>query len=203
MKQVQFRQMKEGTRQEYEMLNRLETAFALGTADRLLGLLDQLDESLSGYRVSRLEHSLQAAARAWHDSADADWTIGALLHDVGDLHAPYSHGELAAAVLRPFVREQVTWCVRTHADFQLIYYGQHLPGVHQHQRNRHSDSPYFEDAIEFCERWDQASFDPEYKTPPLDFFEPMLRAVFTRAPHDPDHVQPGRRVPLVQRPDIR
>lgn len=198
MKQVQFRQMKEGTRQEYEMLIRLETAFALGTADRLLGLLDQLDESLSGYRVSRLEHSLQAAARAWHDSADADWTIGALLHDVGDLHAPYSHGELAAAVLRPFVREQVTWCVRTHADFQLIYYGQHLPGADQHQRDRHSDSPYYEDAIEFCERWDQASFDPDYQTPPLDFFEPMLRAVFSRAPHDPDHVQPGRRLPLVQ-----
>ncbi len=188
--------MKDGTREEYELLHRLEAEFAAGTAERLLEALARLDESLSGYQVTRLEHSLQSATRAWRDGADVDWVVGALLHDVGDLYAPYSHDELAAAVLRPFVREQVTWCVRAHADFQLAYYGQYLDGVDQNKRDRHRGSPYFEDCVQFCERWDQASFDPDYDTLPIEFFAPMVQEVFARPPYDARFLRPGQRAPL-------
>jgi predicted HD phosphohydrolase len=34
--------------------------------------------------------------------------------------------------------------------------------------------------VRFCERWDQASFDPEYDSDPLESFEPLLREVFAR-----------------------
>ena len=44
---------------------------------------------------------------------------------------------------------------------------------------------YFDDCAEFCERWDQASFDPDYDTLPLSFFAPMVREVFARTPYDP------------------
>ncbi|MCY3706431.1 MAG: phosphohydrolase, partial [Gammaproteobacteria bacterium] len=37
-------------------------------------------------------------------------------------------------------------------------------------------------AVDFCHRWDQCAFDPDYDTLPLEFFEPMVRGVFAREP---------------------
>jgi len=195
MEQVKFTQMKDGTREEYEFLTEHETEYASGTADRLLKALVELDESLSGYQVTRLGHSVQSATRAWRDGADMDWVVSALLHDIGDIYAPYNHDEYAAAVLRPFVRAQCAWVVEAHGDFQMIYYGHHVGGD-PNKRDRHKDSPYFDDCAAFCERWDQASFDPTYDDLPLDFFAPMVREVFARTPYDPDVIRTGVRVPL-------
>jgi predicted HD phosphohydrolase len=195
MEKVSFRQMKDGTREEYEFLTAHETDYTKGTADRLLTVLVDLDKSLSGYQVTRLGHSLQSATRAWRDGADTDWVVAALLHDIGDIYAPYNHDEYAATILKPFVREQCTWVVQTHGDFQMLYYGHHVGGD-QHKRDRHRTSPYFDDCAAFCERWDQASFDPDYDSLPLDFFAPMVRAVFARSPYDPAVTRPGAREPL-------
>ena len=38
--------------------------------------------------------------------------------------------------------------------------------------------PAFADTAEFCERYDQNCFDPDYESLPLEFFEPMVRRVF-------------------------
>ena len=70
MERVKFRAMQDGDKADYELLERHETEYAKGTADRLLGALEGLDESLSGYQVTRLEHSLQSATRAWRDGAE-------------------------------------------------------------------------------------------------------------------------------------
>ena len=86
----------------------------------------ELDKSLSGYKVTRLGNSLQAATRAWRACADKDWVVAALLHDIGDIYAPYNHDEYAATIIRPFVREHCSWVVEKHGDFQLVYYGQHV-----------------------------------------------------------------------------
>jgi len=32
----------------------------------------------------------------------------------------------------------------------------------------------------FCEKYDQAAFDPDYDSEPLEFFEPMVRRVMAR-----------------------
>ena len=184
MDRVNFTQMKDGTKEEYSFLTEHEIAYTKGTADRLLAALRDLDESLSGYQVTRLGHSVQSATRAWRDGADTDWVVSALLHDIGDIFAPYNHDEYAAAVLKPFVREQCRWVVEKHGDFQMLYYGHHVGGD-RHKRERHRGHAYFDDCATFCERWDQASFDPGYDSLPLEFFAPMVRDVFARQPYDP------------------
>ena len=126
MDHVKFRAMKDGDQEDYAFLREHEIAFAEGTADRLLDALVTLDEGLSGYQVTRLGHSLQSATRAWRDGADTDWVVSTLLHDIGDIYAPYNHDEYAAAILKPFVREQCTWVVEKHGDFQLVYYAEHV-----------------------------------------------------------------------------
>lgn len=199
MERVNFTQMKDGTREEYEFLTAHEIEYTKGTADRLLTALVELDESLSGYQVTRLGHSVQSATRAWRDGADIDWVVSALLHDIGDIYAPYNHDEYAATILKPFVREQCTWVVQTHGDFQMVYYGHLLDGFDQNKRDRHRGQPYYDDNVTFCERWDQASFDPDYDDLPLDFFVPMVREVFARPAYDPAVIRPGERAPLVDK----
>ena len=196
MDHVNFTQMKDGTKEEYEFLTEHEVEYTKGTADRLLKALVELDESLSGYKVTRLGHSVQSATRAWRDGADIDWVVSALLHDIGDIYAPYNHDEYAATILRPFVREQCAWCVQTHGDFQMIYYGHHVGG-NPDKRDQFKGHIYFDDCATFCERWDQASFDPDYDDKPLEFFAPMVREVFARQPYDPAVIRPGEREPLV------
>jgi len=194
--QVKFTAMKDGDKEDYDFLTEHETAYTKGTADRLLKALVSLDESLSGYKVTRLQHSLQAATRAERDGADIDWIVSTVLHDIGDIFAPYNHDEYAASILKPFVREQCTWVVEKHGDFQMKYYGEHV-GADPMKRDAYTGHPYFEDCATFCERWDQSSFDPDYDTLPLDHFEPVVHHVFARAPYDPAIIRAGEREPLV------
>lgn len=184
MEHVKFTQMKDGDAEDYKFLTDHETEYTKGTADRLLKALVELDEGLSGYQITRMGHSVQSASRAWRDGADIDWVVSALLHDIGDIFAPYNHDEYAATILRPFVREQCRWVVEKHGEFQMIYYGHHVGGD-PHKRDKHKGHAFFDDCAEFCERWDQASFDPDYRDLPLDFFVPMVREVFARKPYDP------------------
>ncbi|WP_181711302.1 HD domain-containing protein [Roseovarius sp. TE539] len=195
MDRVKFTQMKDGDREDYEFLTAHEAEYTKGTAERLLKALVDLDKGLSGYKVTRLGHSLQSASRAYRDGADTDWIVAALLHDIGDIYAPHNHDEYAAAILRPFLREQCTWVVEKHGDFQLVYYASHV-GADPDKREAYRGHPYFEDCAEFCERWDQASFDPDYEELSLDFFAPMVREVFARPPYDPEIIRPGMREPL-------
>jgi predicted HD phosphohydrolase len=199
MDRVKFTAMKDGDKEDYAFLTEHEVAYTKGTAGRLLKALVDLDEGLSGYQITRLGHSLQAATRAERDGADTDWVVAALLHDIGDIYAPYNHDEYAAAVLRPFVREQVAWVVEKHGDFQLIYYGAHV-GANPDKRDAYRDSPYFDDCATFCERWDQNSFDPDYDTLPLSHFAARVEEVFARVPYDPKVIQPGALAPLVANP---
>lgn len=197
---VAFRQMKDGTEADYALLARLEDAFASRLPERILAHLERLEHTLSGYQVSRLEHSLQCATRALRDGADTDWIVTALVHDIGDDLAPHNHDSLAADVVQPYVREECTWVVRHHGVFQLVYYADKI-GADPHARERHRDSPHFHKAVTFCERWDQAAFDPAYPSEPLATFAPMVREVFARPPWDATYLRPGEHVPLVAAPE--
>lgn len=195
MDKVKFTAMKDGDAADYAMLDVHERDYAAGTADRLLEALVELDESLSGYQVTRLGHSLQAATRAWRAGADTDWVVAALLHDIGDIYAPYNHDEYAAAILKPFVREQVTWVVEKHGDFQRLYYAHHVGG-NRHARDRYKGHAYYQDCADFCEFWDQSSFDPAYPTMTVADFAPLVREVFARKAYDPAVIRAGERVAL-------
>lgn len=198
MDHVKFTAMKDGDREDYAFLTEHETEYCAGTGDRLLAALVSLDESLSGYQVTRLGHSLQSATRAWRDGADVDWVVSTLLHDIGDIYAPQNHDEYAATILKPFVREQCTWVVEKHGDFQLVYYGDHV-GADPNKRDAYKGHVYFDDCVDFCARWDQASFDPAYDTLPVEFFAPMVREVFARPAYDANVIRPGVREPLVDK----
>ena len=128
-KTVEFIQMKDGTYEDYQLLQQYEDEFIAGTADRVLSHLLTLENSMGGYKVSRLEHALQCATRAWRDGAGEEMTVAALLHDIGDHLAPENHGELAAAVLRPYVSERTYWILKHHGVFQGYYFFHHLGGT--------------------------------------------------------------------------
>jgi len=181
---VSFTQMKHGTREDYALLDESERNFARDLPEQILGALRALDHSLEGYPVSRLGHILQTATRARNDGADEELVAGALIHDIGDMLAPYNHAEVAAGIIRPYVRAEVTWIVEQHGLFQTYYYV-HFNGGDRYARERFRDHPYYEACINFCERYDQASFDPAFATLPLEDFEPLIRRIFSRKPHDP------------------
>ena len=169
MKTVNFIQMKDGTKEEYEFLDVLEEEFVSKTADRVLKALEGLKHSISGYKVTRYDHSLQSATLAHRDGADIDWVVAALLHDIGDELAPCNHDSIAEAVIKPYVREEVSWVIRHHGIFQMVYYAHHL-GKDPEARQKYKDSPHYQAAVDFCERWDQRAFDPDLEQLPLSFF---------------------------------
>lgn len=182
---VSFTQMKDGTKEEYLLLHELEKPYLGLTADRVLDELRRQGEAtLEGYQITRLEHGLQSASRAEAEGADIDWIVGALLHDIGDGLAPQNHDRFSAEVIRPFVRWEVAWTVEHHGIFQMVYYVHHY-GRDKDARDRFRDHPCFDTCAAFCERWDQASFDPEYPSKALEHFEPMVREVFARKAYDP------------------
>jgi predicted HD phosphohydrolase len=195
-KTVTFTQMKDGTAEDYALLEELEKPYLALTPDRVLEELNrQGTATLDGYKITRLDHGLQAATRAEADGADIDWIVGALLHDVGDGLAPQNHDRFSAEVIRPFVRWEVAWTVEHHGIFQTLYFGHHY-GWDRNARDEFRDHPCFDTCAAFCERWDQSSFDPDYVTKPLSHFEPMLREVFARKAYDPAVIREGEAIGL-------
>jgi predicted HD phosphohydrolase len=184
MRTVSFRQMKDGTKAEYQLLSELEREHIGRLPDRILQALRALDEGLAGYRVTRLEHSLQTATRAQADGADEEMIVGALIHDLGDSLAPENHSNYAAEIIRPYVRAEVTWVIEHHGLFQKVYYA-HFFGEDPEARAAYRNHPWYESCVRFCERWDQAAFDPDYPTRSLEHFEPLVRRVFSRRAFDP------------------
>ena len=182
MEKVKFKQMKDGTKEEYLLLERHEKKFIEGTADRLINFMSSLSNTLEGYQITRLEHSLQTATRALNDKADDEMIVAALLHDIGDELAPLNHSEYAAAVLKPYVSEKTHWIVEKHGVFQLYYYAHHL-GHDKNEREKYKGHKYYEDTIKFCENWDQKSFDPNFKSLTLKEFEPLVKRIFSRKPY--------------------
>ena len=179
MDKVQFTQMKDGSKEDYDLLHGFEEEFAKGVPDRILSFLKNLDGSLDGYQITRLEHSLQTATRAAKDGADEQMIVAALIHDIGDGLATYNHSQFAASVLRPYVSEKVYWIIKHHGLFQTYYYAHHM-GQDRNMRDQYKDFQYYQDTINFCEKWDQTSFDPNYESYSLNYFEPMVRRVFTK-----------------------
>ncbi len=178
---VSFTQMADGTAEDYALLAEFEAEELAAFPDRVLDWLRSMDDH-TGYRITRLEHSLQAATRAHRAGEDEETVVVALLHDIGDVLAPANHSEVAAAMLRPYVSERNYWLVKHHGLFQEKYYAHHY-GRDPDAREHYADHPYYEDTVHFCAEYDQVSFDPDYPSEPLEFFEPMVRQVLSAPRH--------------------
>ena len=181
MEKVKFTQMKDGTIEDYLLLEKHEKKYIEGTSDRLIKFMSSLSTTLEGYQITRLEHSLQTATRALNDKADDEMIVAALLHDIGDEFAPMNHSQYAAAVLRPYVSKKTHWIIEKHGLFQTYYSAEHLGGD-KNARETYKDHKYYQATIDFCEKYDQCSFDPNYKSMSLKEFEPMVRNIFARKP---------------------
>ena len=182
MERAKFTQMKDGTKEDYLLLEKHEKKYIEGTADRLIKFMSGLSNTLEGYQITRLEHSLQSATRALNDKASDEIVVATLLHDIGDELAPLNHSEYAAALLKPYVSEKTHWIIEKHGEFQMYYYAHHLGG-NRNQRDKYKGHKYYKDTVDFCENWDQKSFDPNFKSLPLKEFEPMVKKIFSRKPY--------------------
>ena len=179
---VKFTEMKHGSKDDYLLLDKYEQEYINGTANRIIKFMSGLNSTLEGYKITRLEHSLQTATRALNDKASEEMIVAALVHDIGDELAPLNHSEYAASVLKPFVSEKTHWIIEKHGEFQMYYYAHHLGG-NRNQRDKYKDHKYYEDALNFCEKWDQISFDPNFKSLKLQDFEVLIRNIFSRKPY--------------------
>lgn len=174
---ARFHAMTEGTEGDWAIIAAHSVDFNRGLADRVLDHLRLLDGDFGGFPVDRLTHSLQTATRAHRDGRDEEYVVCALLHDIGDTLGSYNHPDIAAAILKPFVSEDNHWMVANHGVFQGYYFFHHL-GLDRNLREQFRSHPHFDRCAEFCEKYDQAAFDPDYASEPLAFFEPMVRRLF-------------------------
>jgi predicted HD phosphohydrolase len=146
-------------------------------AERLLTILRRMDVENPPYPITRYQHSLQSGSRALNDRREEEYVVAALLHDIGDELAPFSHGEYCAAILRPYVAERIYWIIQNHPIFDLFHYGLKV-GLDRNARDQFRGHPWYKDAVEFCAKYDQNCFDPSYKALPLEVFVPMVKRVF-------------------------
>ena len=173
--------MKNGSKEDYELLELYEKNFERKTADRLLKYLASQTTTLEGYQITRLEQSLQAATRAYKNGESEEMVVATLLHDIGDDLAPMNHSQYAASIIRPYVSEKTYWIILHHGLFQTYYSAHHLGGD-RIARDKFKDHKYYQDTVDFCEKYDQSSFDPNYKSMSLEEFEPMVKKIFDRKP---------------------
>jgi len=169
--------MEQGTAEDYAFLDQHEQQYIAELPQRLIEALLKLQHSLQGYQLSVLEHSLQSATRAHRAGEHEQLVVAALLHDVGDELAPHSHSEMVAAILRPFVSEEIYWVIKHHGLFQQYYYAHHRGGD-RNARDRYQKHRYYQATVNFCHHYDQNCFDPDYTWESLEFFRPMLQRVF-------------------------
>lgn len=173
---ARFTSFKNSTREDWLLIVKHYQEYQAGLADRMLDHLKLLDGDYGGFPVDRLQHSLQTATLAWEGDEDEEYVVCALLHDIGDTLGTYNHGEVAAAMLRPFVSEENHWMVQNHPVFQGYDYFHHI-GMDRNAYLKFEGHPAFARTRRFCDLYDGPAFNPDATPKPLEFFEPMVRRV--------------------------
>jgi len=173
-----FSKMDVGTQEDWDIIKESAMGFNKGLAARIVDHLKILDGDFGGFPVDRFQHSLQTATRAWRDGRDEEYTVCALLHDIGDTLGSMNHPDIAAAILKPFVSEANLWMVANHGIFQGYYFFHYL-GLDRNLRDNFKDHEFYDHCEEFCRKYDQLAFDSSYESEPIEFFIPMMEKVFS------------------------
>ena len=175
-----FTSMASSTQDDWRKIGAEYAPFVRTLPDRVMAHLKILEGDYGGFPVDRYTHSLQTATRAWRDGRDEEYVVCALLHDIGDTLGTFNHFDIAAAILKPVVSDENLWMVQHHGIFQGYYFWHHI-GMDRHARDAYRDSEYYDYTAEFCAKYDQVAFDTDYRSAPLDYYEPLLRRFFTPA----------------------
>ena len=171
-----FTDMQQSTAEDWQKIGAEFRQFSHGLPDRVLSHLRLLDGDYGGFAVDRLTHSLQTATRALRDGRDEEYIVCALLHDIGDTLGSFNHPDIAAAILKPFVSPENFSIVEKHGIFQGFYFFHHL-GMDRNLRDQFAGQALYDQTLEFCEKYDAPSFDPDYDTMALTEFAPMVHRV--------------------------
>jgi predicted HD phosphohydrolase len=172
--------MDESTADQWSVIGRETMEHQGRVADSVLAMLRSLADVTDGFAVDQLTHSLQTATHAERAGADDEVVIASLCHDIGKAVSVPNHPKIAAAILQPYVRDEVYQMILVHQDFQGRHYYHHFGGDPD-AREQYRGEPWFELAEQFADDWDQIAFDPAYDTLPLEHFEPRLRSTFASA----------------------
>lgn len=176
MSDPSFRRIEDSTTEDWVRINREYLEMAQGLVDRVLAQFRLLQGDRTGFPVDRYSHLLQSATLAAQDGRDDEYVVCTLLHDIGDVLAPYNHPDIAASMVRSFVSEENLWMVQHHGIVQGYYFFHHM-GLDRNMRDQYRNSPHYERTVEFCAKYDNPAFDPDAKTMSLADFEPALRRV--------------------------
>jgi predicted HD phosphohydrolase len=174
-----FTRMDASTAEQWAVIGRETFANQGRVAERVLDMLRSLEGITDGFAVNQLVHSLQTATRAERDGADPEVVFASLLHDVGKAVSVPNHPEIAAAIIKPYVRREVYEMIRAHQDFQGRHYYHHFGGD-ANARAKYEGEPWYDLAARFADDYDQTAFDPDYDTLPLEHFEPLVRDLLAR-----------------------
>ena len=161
---------------------------------RMIDLLQQCSgkQFNLGMGLDLYHHNLQTATFAYKDNADDDLIVAALLHDVGELLSPLNHGDIAASILKPYINKKAYWILKNHELFQAyVYLNEPNIGFGKEIcKDAYYGHEYFDDAVNFCEKYDSPAFNPNEEIMDIDFFKPLLIDVFSRVPYQNDTMNP-------------
>jgi predicted HD phosphohydrolase len=174
-----FSNMADSTHEDWSIIMSNLKTFSPNGGARILDHLRLLDGDFGGFPVDRLTHCLQTATRAHRDGRGEDYVVMALVHDIGDTLGAYNHPDIAAAILKPFVSEELHWIVQHHGIFQGVNFFHHI-GLDPDMREQFRGHKWFAACEAFIDLYDCPAFDPGYDTAPLSFFEPMVMRLFQK-----------------------
>jgi len=145
-----------------------------------------------GTPVDLYTHNLQTATRALSAGEDTDTICAALFHDVSEHLTSKNHGEVPAALLKPYISPKMHWVLSHHEIFQAFYYNS-ARGCDPNLRDQFRGHEYYDDCVRFCQNYDEPSFDPNYDTKPLETFLPFVNELLSRIPFwwDPTNPKSG------------
>lgn len=177
MQRQHFTRMDQSDQQQWGFIAEETIARQAAVPGEILGMLQKLDGLYAGFGVSQLHHALQTASMAKRDNASDELVLAALCHDIGKVISIPNHAEIGASILRKYVSDATYKVVLTHQDFQGRHYYGYF-GQPTELRQQYKDEPWYAQAEQFTDVWDQAAFDPAYKVLPLQEFEPLVRQYF-------------------------
>ena len=176
---MSFTRMDQGKIEDWKAIGQAVAQRQAGMPQVIRAMLAQLEAQVDGFAVNQLHHGLQTATRAVRQGASEEMIVAALCHDIGKVISVENHPAIAAEILKPYISRETYEIVRTHQDFQGRHYYA-LMGKDPEARSQYAGEPWYEMACRFTDEWEQASFDPNYDTLPLSYFEPMIERVFAQ-----------------------
>jgi len=188
-----FRSLRTATKADFDRMGvEYDIAVARKTMKNLVGMLEKQKDVYLGQPVSLYEHNVQTASRALRAGEEDEVITFSLFHDVFETLAVKNHGELAASMLAPWISPGAQWLLAHHEIGQGYYYFEHY-GIDKNKRDMFKEHAAFEWMVDWCEQYDQTSFDPDYPSLPLSELLPAVERILAKPQYwwNPEHPKAG------------